>query len=835
MISSIYNIITGFGIMSRTMEEPTQMIDEPSQATNKEEKKNKSQPQTKINQKVKTPSGTDKKKVTQEVLPVKKDNMQHKVTLKKHENNDGDDDESDDCDWEECSDSTDTDEPVLEEVEYVLDEAKYAKLLNQLFPSAYSKDKAERAQQNKKKAKSSENNDKSLNKKIETEQRPETDTYVAKTKHDVNKKDTSREIVTRSKSSKKRDKSKSTETTENTEQVHDVSKTKQTDKKRTHRTGTRNKKNQTKISKTVEHDDEETEDDEYDDNDEYDEDDDEYEYDEQELQDELIELLSDKGLQKFNIVFEFGGDEYDDRDDEDDTDDEDYADDEEPDENDSEKLEEKYFKNYTKDDYERELKLIEHFDKASSKLKENLTNSATLEYMNDKSKIIRKSIEKYRQKTEKKTRNENMKKFKKIISGNKRLNDKKYFETLELEEQTKFLAQMEEINSLTKFDKPQKFKLLDTDIPLHLKACAMKKMEMFKYMDTGMSEYYKLKNWIDTFMEIPFGKYKGLPVSIDDGVEACRDFMTRAKETLDSVAFGLDDAKMQIIQMIGTWITNPSAIGSAIAIQGPPGTGKTTLVKEGISKILGRDFAFIALGGATDSSYLEGHGYTYEGSKWGKIVDILVQSKSMNPIIYFDELDKISDTPRGDEIVGILTHLTDTTQNSNFHDKYFSEIDFDLSKCLFIFSYNDESKINPILKDRMYRIYTQGYNNRQKQIIAKDYLIPKIRETIKFKSDEIIVNDSIIDYINTNYVDEEKGVRNMKRCLEIIFMKLNLFRFIDSNSGFFDEQGTDTNDKYSSKNKDKIKIEFPITITTEIVDNLLKRNKLNDSIPHFYI
>ena len=82
----------------------------------------------------------------------------------------------------------------------------------------------------------------------------------------------------------------------------------------------------------------------------------------------------------------------------------------------------------------------------------------------------------------------------------------------------------------------------------------------------------------------------------------------------------------------------------------------------------------------------------------------------MNPVIYFEELETISETPKGDEIIGILTHLTDTSQNSNFRDKYFSEVDLDLSKCLFIFSYNDESLVNPILKDRMYRIQTKGYD-----------------------------------------------------------------------------------------------------------------------------
>ena len=209
-------------------------------------------------------------------------------------------------------------------------------------------------------------------------------------------------------------------------------------------------------------------------------------------------------------------------------------------------------------------------------------------------------------------------------------------------------------------------------------------------------------------MRIPFGKYEKLPVNIDNGIETCHDFMATAKETLNNAVYGLNDAKMQIMQMLGQLITNPASIGTAIAIHGSMGTGKTTLVKEGISKILNRPFAFIALGGATDSSFLEGHSYTYEGSTWGKIVQILIDSKCMNPVIYFDELDKISDTPKGEEIANILTHLTDTSQNSQFHDKYFAEVDFDMSKCLFIFSYNDEKKVSPILRDRMYRICTKG-------------------------------------------------------------------------------------------------------------------------------
>ena len=309
-----------------------------------------------------------------------------------------------------------------------------------------------------------------------------------------------------------------------------------------------------------------------------------------------------------------------------------------------------------------------------------------------------------------------------------------------------------------------------------------------------------------------------LPLSLEDGQEKCQTFMEDARDQLDNVAYGLNDAKMQIMQMVGQWISNPGSVGTAIAIHGPMGTGKTTLVKEGISKILNRPFAFIALGGATDSSFLEGHSYTYEGSTWGKIVDILIQSKCMNPVIYFDELDKVSDTPKGEEIIGILTHLTDTTQNKQFHDKYFSNLDFDISKALFIFSYNDEKKINPILRDRMYRIETKGYDKKEKTIIASKYLIPVIEKNIKFEENQITIPDETLHYLIDQFTVKEKGVRNLKRCLEIIYSKLNLFRLMKPDSKLFDSK------------MNSLKVEFPFVVKKEVVDKLI--NKESADIPY---
>ena len=435
-----------------------------------------------------------------------------------------------------------------------------------------------------------------------------------------------------------------------------------------------------------------------------------------------------------------------------------------------------------------------------------------------------KESKKKQEKKAKKQKAKNSRIFKRIVRDKNTMNDFTFFEKLEAENQKKIIKEVREINKIVRVEKPYRITLLESNIPAIFKAAAMKKIASLRYMEPGSGEYYKIKNWVDTFMRIPFGKYETLPINIQDGVDACHEFMETAQKTLDTAVYGLNDAKMQIMQMLGQLITNPMAIGTAIAIHGPPGTGKTSLVKEGISKILNRPFAFIALGGATDSSFLEGHSYTYEGSVWGKIVQILVDSKCMNPVIYFDELDKISDTPKGEEIAGILTHLTDTSQNSQFHDKYFAEIDFDLSKCLFIFSYNDESKVNPILKDRMYKIQTKGYEKKQKTVISNQYLLPKIREQVKFSQGDIIIPDDSINYIIENHCFKEDGVRNLKRCLEIIHTKLNLYRLMKPGSNLFEENMS-------------LKVEFPLTITTDIIDKLIKKDKdlMNNALYGLYV
>jgi len=433
-----------------------------------------------------------------------------------------------------------------------------------------------------------------------------------------------------------------------------------------------------------------------------------------------------------------------------------------------------------------------------------------------------KEMKRSKDKRERKQKNKNLQKFRQAVREKNVMNDFKYFRDLDLNKQKQILAQLEEVNKISDITKPYRMILLEADIDPKFKAVALKKVNMLRYMEPGNGEFYKIKNWVDTFMKIPFGKYKTLDVKVEDGIESSHAFMENAKQILDKAVYGLNDAKLQIMQMAGQWITNPKAVGNAIAIKGPMGTGKTTLVREGISKILNRPFEFIALGGATDSSFLEGHSYTYEGSTWGQIVEILIKSQCMNPVIYFDELDKVSDTPKGEEIIGILTHLTDTSQNQEFHDKYFADLNFDLSKVLFIFSYNDEKRVNPILRDRMYRIHTKGYDKKQKTEIINNYLIPSIRENVKFDEGQIEIPEETLHYIIENHTDKEDGVRNLKRCIEIIYTKLNLFRLMKPDTNLFDQDLS-------------LKVEFPFTVTTDVVDKLIKREKEDKSMLSLYL
>lgn len=344
-----------------------------------------------------------------------------------------------------------------------------------------------------------------------------------------------------------------------------------------------------------------------------------------------------------------------------------------------------------------------------------------------------------------------------------------YFDNMNKTEKLNSIKYMKEINSYQSNDKPLLFKILNMTTSLANKNHILKK---YLGLVSSRGESSKLKSWIDSVMTIPFGLCTGTNIKTLNPSQI-KLFLSNLQKTMDDAVWGHDEAKRHIIQIMGQQFRNPNAKGNMIGIHGPAGNGKTTLIKEGIAKAMNKPFVFISLGGATDSSFLEGHSFTYEGSICGRIASGIIESKCMDPIIYFDELDKISKTTKGDEIANILVHLTDPVQNNHFKDKYFHGIDFDLSKVTFIFSYNDPSTINPILMDRITQVETKFLLTAQKIHIAQKYLLPFILKEMGLDNNSIVISNDTIKYMIETYT-KEGGVRKIKELLYSIIRELNI-------------------------------------------------------------
>ena len=406
-----------------------------------------------------------------------------------------------------------------------------------------------------------------------------------------------------------------------------------------------------------------------------------------------------------------------------------------------------------------------------------------------------------------------------------------YFHNLSVVEKKSYIKDIESLNKISDANIPLKFKVLKSHMPITTKAYALSLIDKAEN-ETDSSEIHKMTKWIEGLILIPFNIF--IPMlnkdrnveSLENPLKFNREYISNVHKCLNKAIYGHVDAKFHIIQLVARWLKNPDSTGNVLAIQGPMGNGKTTLVKEGISKALDRPFAFISLGGASDSSYLNGHSLTYEGSVWGRIVDILIKSKCMNPVIYFDELDKVSDTTKGEEIIHLLTHITDFSQNERFQDNYFSGIDIDLSKILFIFSFNDEGKVDRILKDRMHVINTKGFKVKEKIKISNEYLLPKLYESFKFTAKDIIFPENILEHIVNQYTSKEEGVRNLQRCLENIISKINMYSMYNI------VENKETEFELPFKIKD---FKLPYTVTLETVNTLIKSKDSGGAPQHMYL
>lgn len=370
---------------------------------------------------------------------------------------------------------------------------------------------------------------------------------------------------------------------------------------------------------------------------------------------------------------------------------------------------------------------------------------------------------KYYQNTDKNLRKINMEKKQKL--------DAIVINTSELE--NKILSLFSDID-LTNTNK------LSIDNYLYIQGLIYQKYKKLTNLSPGDSEYYKLKEWIDTAVKIPFGYVNGIK-----NKDNLSQLLTNIKRGLDSELYGMERVKEEILMAINQRLINPSKSDTNIALVGPPGVGKTRIITV-LANLLNYPYEHISMGGVNDSSFLAGHSYTYEGAKPGKIVDSLIKMKCANGIMFFDEIDKIADTSNGKEVSNQLLHITDFTQNDHFCDKYLPEIPIDLSKIWFIFSLNNISDIDPILANRFNFIYVDGYDVEQKMEIAKTHLLPKAYEKYKLNSEKYPLSDSIIKKIIDHSIEKEQktdisavnitksGIRELKRSIDHIFNRISL-------------------------------------------------------------
>jgi ATP-dependent Lon protease len=392
------------------------------------------------------------------------------------------------------------------------------------------------------------------------------------------------------------------------------------------------------------------------------------------------------------------------------------------------------------------------------------------------------------------------------------------FKALSNDQRSKLLNVLETRHKQPEAQQSLMFKLLTMNLPAEVQSLVLNKYNALQNLDPGTGEYFKNRNWLEKLTSLPLGLYKELPVKIADGSETCGAFMEKARRCLDDAIYGQNEAKLQILQFIGTKIANPDGRGLSLLLAGPPGIGKTSLIKNGVAKAIQWPFQFISLGGDSDASTYTGHQLVYESSHCGKIVNSLCSAKSMSMVLMFDEVDKISATPKGEEVQNLLVHLTDPVQNDEFEDKYLAGIPIDLSRVMFTFSANYLERLDKVLLDRMTVINLQGYNLKEKVSIAENYLLPAALKEVGL-GEKVGFAKEVVTYVVENYANEEKGVRELKRCIEQITQKVNMLRMFNSKDLPFHIKD----------------FSLPFVIKKEHIDLFLKKKPQTDpSIAHLY-
>lgn len=316
-----------------------------------------------------------------------------------------------------------------------------------------------------------------------------------------------------------------------------------------------------------------------------------------------------------------------------------------------------------------------------------------------------------------------------------------------------------------------------------IKEKLLKECDKLSKMPSGSHEGTVERNYLDKCLEIPFGKYTKDSINLE-----------KSRKILDKEHYGLDKVKERIVDSLAVYKRNPEFNGQILCLAGPPGVGKTSIVKS-LAKSMGRKYVRIALGGIHDEAEIRGHRKTYIGSMPGRIVEAVIKSGVMNPIILLDEIDKVGNDFKGDPSSALLEAL-DPEQNNSFADHYI-EFPLDLSRVLFITTANDVSAIAGPLYDRMEVIELNSYTALEKFYIAKKHLVKKEMIKHSLTSKEFKISDDAINILIENYT-REAGVRTLEKQIATLCRKAT----VSLESGAKSFKVTDKNiEEYLGKKK----------------------------------
>jgi len=300
-------------------------------------------------------------------------------------------------------------------------------------------------------------------------------------------------------------------------------------------------------------------------------------------------------------------------------------------------------------------------------------------------------------------------------------------------------------------------KINDAQLPPAAQKEADKQIKRLEKMHAEASEAAVLRTYLDLLADLPWA------IESEDQLD-----LVRAKTILDEDHYGLAKIKDRILEYLGVLKMKRDHQGPILCFAGPPGVGKTSLGRS-IAKALGREFVRISLGGVRDESEIRGHRRTYVGAMPGRIISALKQAKTKNPVLLLDEIDKMGTDSRGDPAAALLEVL-DAEQNSAFRDHYLN-LDFDLSRVMWVSTANLTDTIPSPLLDRMEVIRLPGYSLREKTEIARRYLIPKNRADCGLDARQLTFNQRALEYIIESYT-REAGVRNLGRQISAVCRKV---------------------------------------------------------------